>query len=239
MMSDLLFPIIENGAKELNIDLPPDAKAVFRVYYDFLEEQGQNVNLTALSGVEEVTRLHFLDSIALIGAVDFKGKKVIDIGSGAGFPGIPIKIAEPSVNLTLLDARGKRIAFLVKLMEKLNINAICVNARAEEAAHRPEFREQYDIVVSRAVARLNALCEMCLPFVKVGGTFIAMKSVDSDDEADEAKNAIVTLGAKAEKMHDYTIPETDITHRSVIITKITETPEKYPRRFAKIQKSPL
>jgi len=238
-MSDILFPIIENGAKELNIDLPPDATAGFRVYYDFLEEQGQHFNLTALSGIEEVARLHFLDSIALLGTMDFKGKKVIDIGSGAGFPGLPLKIAEPSIDLTLLDATGKKVAFLSELCGKLGLEATCVNARAEEAVHLLEFREQYDIVVSRAVARLNALCEMCLPFVKVGGTFIAMKSIDSDDEAGEAKNAIVILGAKAEKMHDYTIPGTDITHRFVIITKVTKTLEKYPRRFAKIQKSPL
>jgi len=234
-----MFSIVKNGADELNIKLPPEAETAFKVYYDFLEEQSQNINLTTITGEEDVSRLHFLDSVALLNAVDFKGKKVIDIGSGAGFPGLPIKIAEPSVNLSLLDATGKKTLFLSDLCKKLELDALCINARAEEAAHKPEFREKYNIVVSRAVARLSILCELCLPFVKVDGVFIAMKSIDSEDEVTEAAGAVKTLGATAIKQYDYKIPGTDIIHRAVIISKKIESPEKYPRRYAKIQKSPL
>ena len=238
-MSDLLFPIIESGASKFKIELPPEAEAVFGLYYEFLEERGQNVNLTALSGIEDVVRLHFLDSIALLNIIDFKNKKVIDIGSGAGFPGLPLKIAEPTIDITLLDATGKRISFLSELCSNLNLKADFVTARAEEAAFKPELREQFDIVVSRAVARLNVLCELCLPFIKTDGVFLAMKGKDSDEEVNEAKTAIEAMGATLAGKEDYTIPDTDIMHRVIIIKKTTSTPEKYPRRFAKIQKSPL
>jgi len=238
-MSDIIFAIIEQGVKELNIKLPPGTEAAFRAYYDFLESSGQNVNLTAISGAEEVARLHFLDSIALLKAVSFKDKSVIDIGSGAGFPGVPLKLALPTLDLTLLDATGKRIDFLNELCRRLGITATCINARAEEAAHHPDKRERFDVVTSRAVARLNILCELCLPFVCVDGIFIAMKTVDSDDEVKEASNAIETLGGELQKSYDYLIPETNITHRAVLIRKTKNTPEKYPRRFAKMQNSPL
>jgi len=238
-MSDLLIPIIKRGVSEFNIDLPPEAEAVFGLYYEFLEERGQNVNLTALCGVEDVAHLHFLDSIALLNITDFKNKKVIDIGSGAGFPGLPLKITEPTIDLTLLDATGKRISFLSELCSKLNIRATLITARAEEAAFKPELREQFDIVVSRAVARLNVLCELCLPYIKPDGMFLAMKGKDSDEEVDEAKTAIKALGAELMGKNDYTIPETNITHRVIVIKKTEPTPEKYPRRFAKIQKIPL
>ena len=239
VMSDEMFNIVAQGAKELNITLPPTAEAAFRAYYDFLEKRGKHVNLTALSGVEEVARLHFLDSISPLKATSFKNKRVIDIGSGAGFPGIPLKIAEPAMDLTLLEATGKKISFLSELCTELDINAECVNTRAEEAAHIPDMREQFDIAVARAVARLNELCELCLPFVRVEGFFIAMKSTDSADEAAEAQNAIATLGAEMLEQKDYKIPGTDITHRIIVIRKIQATPEKYPRRYAKIRKSPL
>jgi len=238
-MSDEMCNIVALGAKELNIDLPPTAEAAFRAYYDFLEERGQHVNLTAISGVEEVARLHFLDSIALLKTTSFKNAKVIDIGSGAGFPGVPLKISEPTIDLALLDATAKRVSFLNDLCNKLSIDATFFHARAEEAANEQEIREQYDIVVSRAVARLNLLCELCLPFLKVGGVFIAMKAHGSSEEIEESQNAITKLGAELKECIDYTIPGTDITHRAVIIRKLAETPDKYPRRFAKIQKSPL
>jgi len=238
-MSDPISTIVSQGAIKLNIELPPKAGAAFRAYYDFLEEHGQNVNLTAISGAGEVARLHFLDSIALLNAADFKSKNVIDIGSGAGFPGVPLKIAEPSLELTLLDATGKRISFLAELCSKLSLKTNSIHARAEEAAHLPEMRELYDIAFSRAVARLNMLCELCMPFINVGGLFIAMKSVDSDDELIEAKSAIEILGGEVEDTFDYQIPDTDITHRAILIRKVSNTPEKYPRRFAKIQKTPL
>ena len=239
VMSDIIFAIIEQGAKELNIELPPGTEAAFRAYYDFLESSGQNVNLTAISGVEEVARLHFLDSLALLNSITFKDKSVLDIGSGAGFPGLPLKLAQPTIDLTLLDATGKRIDFLNELCGRLGVTATCINARAEEAAHQPDKREQYDVVTSRAVAKLNLLCELCLPFVCVGGMFIAMKTIDSGDEVAEASNAIETLGGELQKHYDYLVPGTRITHRAVLIRKTKKTPEKYPRRFAKMQNSPL
>ena len=238
-MSDPISTIVSRGAAKLNIELPPKAGAAFRVYYDFLEKCGMNVNLTAISGAQEVARLHFLDSIALLKAANFTNKSVIDIGSGAGFPGIPLKIAEPSIKLTLLEATGIRATFLSGLSAKLGIDSVCKNTRAEEAAHCADMREQYDIVVSRAVARLNVLCELCLPFLKPGGIFLAMKSTDCSDETKEAKNAADVLGAEYLEHHDYTIPDTDITHRVIRIQKLTKTPDEFPRRFAKIQKSPL
>jgi len=238
-MSDVISTIVARGAGELNIDLPPDAGAAFKAYYDFLEKHGENVNLTAISGAEDVVRLHFLDSVALLNVVKFKTAKVIDIGTGAGFPGIPLKIAEPSIDLTLLDATGKKISFLSSLCNELGIKAEFINARAEEAAHEPNIRESFDIAVSRAVARLNMLCELSLPFVRTGGCFIAMKSADSDDEIAEAENAVNILGGNIQECYSYTIPGTERTNRAVIIRKISETPASYPRRFAKMQKSPL
>ena len=156
-MLDVISTVIAQGAKELKIELPPNAEAAFRAYYDFLEKHRQYVNLTAISGAQEVARLHFLDSLALLNAATFEHTLVLDIGSGAGFPGIPLKIALPSIELTLLDAKGKRTAFLSELCTALGISTTCLHARAEEAAHLPEMRERYDIVVSRAVARLDSL----------------------------------------------------------------------------------
>ena len=238
-MFDDLSSIIVHGAKELNIELPPEAEAAFKAYYDFLEKRSQNVNLTTISGSQDVARLHFLDSLALLNVAEFKNAKIIDVGSGAGFPGVPLKIAEPSIDLALLEATGKRIDFLVELCAKLGIDATCIKARAEEAAHRPDEREQYDIALSRAVARLNILCELCLPFVRVGGLFIAMKGIDSEAEIAEAQSAVKRLDAEVLKQYDYTIPGTDISHRAIVIRKIKPMQEKYPRRNARIQKSPL
>jgi len=238
-MLDAISAIIEQGVEELNIELPPDAVAAFRAYYSFLEKHGQHVNLTAISGVEEVARLHFLDSLALLNITAFEHKNVIDIGSGAGFPGVPLKIALPSIALTLLESKGKRIVFLSELCDEIGITAECLYARAEEAAHKPDMRERYDIAVSRAVARLDALCELCLPFICIGGLLIAMKGVDSGDEISQAQNAVKTLGAELQGVCDYRLPGTNIIHRAVLIRKILKTPDKYPRRFARIQNSPL
>ena len=235
----LVAQVVLHGAEELGLDLPPGAVAAFGTYYDFLEKHGRSMNLTAITGAHDVARLHFLDSLSLLSAADFKSARIIDVGSGAGFPGIPIKLAEPSVELTLLDATGKRVAFLLELCAVLGINAACVHARAEEASRRTDMREQFDIALSRAVARLNTLCELCLPFVRVGGKFLAMKSVDSAEELFEARNAMSILGAEHENNFDYSIPGTDIVHRAVIIRKSFPAPIEYPRRFAKIQKFPL
>ena len=238
-VNETLANIVLRGAETLDIYLPPEAVSAFSSYYGFLKERSQSVNLTAITDAEDVARLHFLDSISLLNAARFKSARVIDIGSGAGFPGLALKIAEPSIDLTMLDSTGKRVSFLSELCSLLRVEASCIHARAEEAAHSTDMREKYDIVVSRAVARLNALCELCLPFVCVGGLFAAMKGVCSDDEITEASAAVSVLGATMHNVYDYKIPDTDITHRVILIRKTSETPPNYPRRFARIQKSPL
>ena len=231
--------IVSRGAEELGIALTPAALAAFETYYEVLDRRGSDINLTALSGAQSVARLHFLDSIALLNMVDFRDKSVIDVGSGAGFPGIPLKIAEPSIALTMIDATGKKVAFLSDLCAALGISAECIHIRAEDAACDPLMRERFDVAVSRAVSRLNTLCELCLPFVRVGGAFIAMKGTDSTDEVQEACRAIEILGAELLACHDYIVPGANVTHRAVVIRKISNTPDKYPRRFARIQNAPL
>lgn len=237
--NDDLETIITRGAQELAINLPHGADAAFKTYYELLEQHRKKTNLTAITGEKNIAQQHFLDSLALLKTHNFKSANTIDIGSGAGFPGVPLKIAEPTIALTLLDATGKRVNFLTELNTKLSLGATCIHARAEEAAHRADMRESYDIALSRAVARLNALCELCLPFVRIGGVFIAMKSTDTETEIAEARAAIATLGAELQNCEDYTIPGTDTTHRAITILKTKKTPEKHPRRFAKIQKAPL
>ena len=232
--------IIGTYISEYKLELPESAAPAFRRYFEFLEEKNKVMNLTAISGEEEVYTLHFLDCLALFKYHDFKNESIIDIGSGAGFPGLPVKIAEPSVKLTMLDAQQKRINFLSETCDNIGLDGVnCIHARAEEAAFEKEMRGKFDCAVSRAVARLNVLCELCMPFVKTGGYFFAMKSVDSGEEIDEAKKAITTLGGELEVCHDYTIPGTDVTHRVVAIKKVKETPSGYPRRFSKISKSPI
>ena len=232
--------ILNEIESQLGLELPETAAPAFRRYREFLEEKNKVMNLTGITGETEVYTLHFADSLALLAEYDFKDKSVIDVGTGAGFPGLPIKIAEPTVSLTLLDAQQKRINFLSELCENTGITGVkCLHARAEEAAFLKDMREQYDAGVSRAVARLNVLCELVMPFVKPGGVFIAMKGTDSDEEIREAENAVHKLGGKIEKIADYTVACTDIRHRLVIIGKTGNTPSGYPRRFAKIQKAPI
>lgn len=232
--------ILIQGARVYGIELTDSMAEAFAVYYEILEKQNRIINLTAVTGEKDVAERHFLDSLALLRIIDFAGKSVIDIGSGAGFPGIPLKIVEPSIRLTLLDAQQKRVGFLADLCDKLELQGVrCVHARAEEAALKPDCRDSFDIAVSRAVAMMSILSELCLPFVKSGGEFVAMKSTNSDAEIREAETAFHTLGAELSKIADYTIPGTDVTHRAVIVRKLVPTPAGYPRRFAKIERKPL
>lgn len=234
----MLETLLRSGFESLALELDPQALGRYRIYYEYLEEMNQVMNLTAISGEEDVARLHFLDCAALLGLADFAGKKVIDVGTGAGFPGLALKIACPAMELTLLDSLDKRINFLKNTCEKLGFDDVtCIHSRAEEIP--AGFRQGFDFALSRAVARLNLLCELCLPYVKKGGAFIAMKGSDLEEELAEARRCIRTLGGQVEQKIDYTIPGTDVTHSALIIRKVADTPTKYPRRWAQIKKSPL
>ena len=203
-----------------------------------LLEKNKVMNLTAITEPAAVASLHLLDSLCLLQAVDLSEKQVIDVGTGAGFPGMPLRIAKKDFDLTLLDSLGKRVSFLQECCDALALERVsCVHARAEEFADAR--REQFDVATSRAVAALPMLAELCLPLVKVGGLFVAMKSVESDEEIQGAKNAIAILGGKLKEIRDYPVPGTDVTHRLVIIEKVKPTPGKYPRPFARIKKAPL
>ena len=225
---------------EARSGLAPEQIDTLCAFGQALIEKNKVMNLTAITEPQAVAELHFLDCIALLQAEDFSGKRVIDVGCGAGFPGVPLKIAEPSIRLTLLDSLAKRMTGLREILPQpflpqLGVEAEVVTARAEEFA-QPR-REQYDIATSRAVARLNILSELCLPYVKVGGAFLAMKGALAGEEMEEAKRAVALLGGTIERVYEY--PIQDAVHKAVVIRKIKSTPLKYPRAFAKIKKTPL
>ena len=226
---------LETGLPALGLTLSEGQIDTLCAFGQALLEKNQVMNLTAITDPKEVGRLHFLDSVALLGAADLRGKRVVDVGCGAGFPGVPLKIAEPTLDLTLLDSLGKRMTWLGEVLPQLGVEAACITARAEEFA--ADHREQYDVAVSRAVARLNVLAELCLPLVKVGGRFLAMKGAAAKEETDEAARAISILGGRIEGIHEY--PLGDTVHRVVVIRKEKPTPPKYPRRYAKIKQQPL
>lgn len=233
----MLEQTLRDGLAELSLPCEAEAIARFRIYYDALEEKNKVMNLTAISGEDESARKHFLDSVAPLLYFDMAGKSVIDVGTGAGFPGLPLKILQPQLRLTLLDSLQKRIGFLTEVCDSLGLTDVeCVHARAEECGTR---REQYDFAVSRAVARLNMLCELCLPYVKVGGAFIALKGPAVTEELKEADRAIALLGGTVEQVCDYAVPGEELHHNIVIIRKSAPTPKKYPRRFALIKSTPL
>jgi 16S rRNA (guanine527-N7)-methyltransferase len=198
------------------------------------------MNLTAIREPEGVARLHFLDCAALLKFCDFEGKTLIDVGTGAGFPGMVLKILVPSLKINLLDSLSKRLDWLTEVYEDLDgVDSITTfHGRAEEWGHKG-YRECFDFAAARAVADLRVLCELCLPFVKVGGHFLAMKSTGSNQELADAAHAVKLLGGKVVQVEDYPIPGTEITHRLIVVEKLAPTLKGYPRRWAKIQKEPL
>lgn len=203
-----------------------------------LLEKNRVMNLTAITEPKDVATLHLLDCAALLTLSDFRGKSVVDVGTGAGFPGMVLRILEPDFDLTLLDSLGKRIDWLAETCAAMGLERVdCVHARAEEFA--AQRRQQYEIATSRAVAALPLLCELALPLVKPGGCFLAMKSVDSDDEIQSARGAMGQLGGRLESVRDYAIPGTEVVHRLVIIRKVKDTPPQFPRTWAKMKKAPL
>ena len=234
----MLEEVLRGGFAALGLPLDGTALSRYRLYADVLSAPHRVMSRPASEGEDEIARLHFLDSAALLTLPGFPGGRVIDVGTGAGFPGLALKIARPELSLVLLDSLDKRVGFLRGVCDRLGLaDVTCVHARAEEAP--AEYRAAFDCAVSRAVARLNVLCELCLPFVRVGGAFLAMKGPEHADELEEARRAIRLLGGELESENDYTIPGTEIVHSVIVIRKLAETPKNYPRRWAQIKKQPL
>ena len=229
--------ILSSGFSEMGISVHEKAIERFLVYYSELAEKNKVMNLTAIDGEEDTARLHFLDSAAPLKFESFRGKKVIDVGTGAGFPGLPLKICCPETDITLLDSLNKRLVFLEEVCAKCGLDDVkIIHGRAEEPG---ALRETFDVAVSRAVAALNVLCEFCLPYVKPGGKLIALKGPKAGEELAAAEKAIALLGGKAEEIIPYDIPGSETGHNLVIINKVSKTPAKYPRKFSQIKKAPL
>ncbi len=222
------------GLPELNLELPEDRIDTLVAFGRAMVKQNEVMNLTGITDDVGVANLHLLDSLTVMASADLKGKTLIDVGCGAGFPGVPLAIAS-GANITLLDSLGKRMKWLEEVLPTLGIEAECVTARAEEAV--ATRRESYDFATSRAVARLNILLELTAPYVKVGGKVLAMKGTAAREELAEAQNAIKKLGLKLEDVKEFPIDGTN--HAVIVLRKVTPTPKQYPRRFAKIKQAPL
>ena len=233
----------KHGLEELNITLTDEQIEQFLQYYEMLVEKNKVMNLTGITEYEEVIQKHFLDSLSLIRVIpDIASQKltVIDLGTGAGFPGIPLKIAFPELEITLMDSLNKRILFLQEVIDALGLKKVsAVHGRAEEMAANAAHRQQYDLCVSRAVSNLAVLTEYCLPFVKKGGLFVSYKSADSDAEIQEGKKAISILGGKLTSVDKFQLPDSDLRRALVCIKKVKDTPKKYPRKAGTPAKLPL
>lgn len=229
------------GIDELDISLDEKQLKDFTVYKELLKEWNQKINITSITEDVEIDIKHFLDSLTPACTDLFEGnKKIIDIGTGGGFPGLPLKIYNDQLELTLLDSLNKRIIFLDEVIKQLKLKNIrAVHGRAEELGRTKEYRERYDICISRAVASLDTLAEYCIPFVKVGGYFISMKGPDVEEELELSKKAIKTLGGEVMNIEYFTLPESDIRHSLIIIKKVNQTANKYPRAGGKPKSKPL
>lgn len=235
-----------NICNKINIEISDDQINCFEKYYELLIEKNKVMNLTAITEKEDVIVKHFIDSIALIPYLTDKGininnkLKIIDIGTGAGFPGLPLKIMMPDVKFTLLDSLNKRVSFLNEVIDELKLKDIeALHGRAEDYASDNKYREKYDICVSRAVANLSTLSEYCIPFVKEDGFFISYKAGESEEEINNSKNAIKILGGKINKVEEFVLPGTDVSRVFVFIRKLELTDKKYPRKAGVPAKKPL
>ena len=233
---DMMLKTLQEGMPQLGLEL---SEQICRQLCDFgaaMVKQNEVMNLTAITEPDQVAKLHLLDSLTVLKCADLKGKTLIDVGCGAGFPGVPVSIACPEAKVTLLDSLAKRMNWLETVLPQLGVkNAECVTARAEEAV--ATRRESYDFATSRAVARLNILLELTAPYVKVGGAVLAMKGAAAKEELEEAKSAISKLGLKIEAVREF--PMDGTMHAVIVLRKVAPTPAKYPRRFAKIKQNPL
>lgn len=226
---------LKEALSAMDLSLPEERIDTLCAFAQRVIEQNEVMNLTAITEPKAVAKLHLADSLTVLKCADLAGKSLIDVGCGAGFPGVPLKIACPELNLTLLDSLGKRVRWLEETLPSLGVNAQCLTGRAEELV--TDRRETYDFATSRAVARLNILLELTAPFVKVGGAVLALKGAAAQEELDEAKGAIQKLGLKLEAKKAF--PIDGAGHTVLVLRKISPTPPKYPRRYAKIKQSPL
>lgn len=233
------FTKFRNSMNSIGIELTDSQLNAFETYYDMLIDRNKVMNLTAITEFDEVMDKHFLDSVYLFRSIKLEADyKLIDIGTGAGFPGIPLKIVFPELKITLLDSLNKRVGFLNDLIEELNLNDIeAIHGRAEDIARNKAYRASYDIAVSRAVANLSTLSEYCLPFVKIGGKFVSYKSGDCADEVDNAKAAIQLLGGKINKIDEFSYSNN--SRSFIVIDKVMNTSNKYPRKAGLPSKKPL
>ena len=232
---------LKNGLQQLNIEVTPEILDKFEMLKTLLIDWNEKINLTAITESSEVDIKHFVDSATCIATGYIKdGREVIDVGTGAGFPGVPVKILNESLKVTLLDSLNKRIKYLEDVVNKLELSDTkLVHSRAEDGGVNKLYREKYDIALSRAVAAMNVLCEYCLPFVKVGGYFICQKGPSYKEELENAAKAIEVLGGRIKEVKSYQLANTDITHYVIIIEKVKQTPSKYPRKPGKPAAEPI
>ena len=234
-MTDTMKKTLLEGLPALGITLSEDTADKLCAFGAAVVQQNAVMNLTAITEPAAVAKLHLLDSLTVLTVAELSGKQIIDVGCGAGFPGVPLAIACPDAKVTLLDSLGKRMTWLESILPRLGVAARCITARAEEAV--ADHREKFDYATSRAVARLNILLELTAPYVRIGGAVLALKGSAAREELDEAKNAVKKLGLKLEKIQDFTID--GATHSLIVLRKIAHTPPQFPRRYAKIKQSPL
>lgn len=236
MIKDLL----QNYIKDYKITLTENQYEQFQKYFELLAEWNKKMNLTAITDESGVALKHFADSLSLLNFVDIpQNSSLADVGTGAGFPGVVLKIARPDIKLTLIDSLNKRLVFLGEVCAQLGIEAELIHSRAEDGARDEKLRESFDFVASRAVARMNVLSEYCLPYVKVGGAFCAMKGAQANEEFKESLNAINTLGGKLENKYFFELPENGGERAIAVVRKVRNTPQKYPRQSGKIKAKAL
>ena len=232
---EIMRKTLEAGLPGLGLNLTPAQVETLCAFGTAVVKQNEVMNLTAITEPDQVAKLHLLDSLTVLTAVDLKGKRLIDVGCGAGFPGVPLAIGCPEAKITLLDSLGKRVHWLEEILPTLGVSAECVTARAEEAV--AQRRESFDVATSRAVARLNILLELTAPYVKVGGMVVAMKGAAAREELAECAGAIKKLGLELEDVREFPMDGTN--HSLILLRKVSPTPKLYPRRYAKIKQNPL
>ena len=232
--------LLQNYIKDYKITLTENQYEQFQKYFELLAEWNEKMNLTAITDESGVALKHFADSLSLLNFVDIpQNSSLADVGTGAGFPGVVLKIARPDIKLTLIDSLNKRLVFLGEVCAQLGIEAELIHSRAEDGARDEKLRESFDFAVSRAVARMNVLSEYCLPYVKVGGVFCAMKGAQANEEFKESLNAINTLGGKLENKYFFELPENGGERAIAVVRKVKNTPQKYPRQSGKIKAKAL